>query len=66
MASEAKALSSPGRILTAEADRMVLAIPQCESGIGSLIAKPDSADLIEGVQVQPYALWPETTKRIST
>ena len=59
MASQAKALSSSGRLLTGEVDRMALAIPQCESGIGKLIAKPDSADLIEGVRVQPYDLWPD-------
>ena len=33
--------------------------PQCEKGIGKLILKPDSADLIEGVKVQPYPLWPD-------
>jgi dTDP-4-dehydrorhamnose 3,5-epimerase len=31
----------------------------CESGIGKVILKPDSADLIEGVRVSPVSLWPD-------
>lgn len=34
-------------------------IPNCERGIGKVILKPDSADLISGVCVQPIALWPD-------
>jgi len=34
-------------------------IPQCERGIGKVILKPDSADLIDGVRVQAYPLWPD-------
>ena len=34
-------------------------MPACEKGIGNVILKPDSADLIEGVRVQPFALWPD-------
>jgi dTDP-4-dehydrorhamnose 3,5-epimerase len=34
-------------------------LPSCENGIGHVILKPDSADLIEGVRVQPFALWPD-------
>ena len=33
--------------------------PSCEPGIGKLILKPDSKDLIEGVRVSPFALWPD-------
>ena len=33
--------------------------PVCEPGIGKVIRKPDSADLIDGVLVQPYDLWPD-------
>lgn len=36
-----------------------LALPDCEKGIGSLIQSPSSPDLIEGVKVQPVALWPD-------
>ena len=31
----------------------------CEPGIGKVILKPDSADLIEGVRVQAVDLWPD-------
>ena len=34
-------------------------IPQCEKGIGKVILKPDSPDVIAGVQVQAYPLWPD-------
>jgi len=33
--------------------------PQLEKGIGKLISSAGSADLIEGVRVQPYAVWPD-------
>ncbi|GIU79060.1 MAG: spore coat protein [Bryobacteraceae bacterium] len=32
-------------------------VPQCEAGIGKVIASPDSADLIHGVRVSPAAIW---------
>lgn len=34
-------------------------IPDCERGIGKVILRPDSADLIAGVRVQPIPLWPD-------
>ena len=36
-----------------------LAIPKCEFGVGKLVVSPESADLIEGVRIAPYALWPD-------
>ena len=33
--------------------------PTCEPGIGKIIRTPDSADLIDGVRVRPYDLWPD-------
>ena len=33
--------------------------PCCDKGIGKLIASPSSPDLIAGVRVLPYALWPD-------
>jgi len=36
-----------------------LAIPECEKGIGALIQSVQSPDLIDGVKVQPVALWPD-------
>lgn len=34
-------------------------VPTCEPGIGHLITSPESAKLINGVVLQPYALWPD-------
>ena len=36
-----------------------LAIPECKKGLGSVIVRPDSNDLIDGVRVQPLALYPD-------
>ncbi len=36
-----------------------LALPACDRGVGSVIASPDSPDLIEGVRLEPFSLWPD-------
>jgi dTDP-4-dehydrorhamnose 3,5-epimerase len=36
-----------------------LAVPQCDQGLGAVIADPASADLIEGVRVQPLSIYPD-------
>lgn len=36
-----------------------LALPGCARGIGNVIIRPDSPDLVAGVQVQPLALYPD-------
>lgn len=36
-----------------------LTTPVCEKGIGAVILTPDSKDLIAGVQVHPYPVWPD-------
>ena len=36
-----------------------MALPRCDKGIGSVISAPDSTQLIAGVEVHPYALWPD-------
>ncbi|MCC6367893.1 MAG: dTDP-4-dehydrorhamnose 3,5-epimerase family protein [Bryobacterales bacterium] len=36
-----------------------LSLPRNDKGIGSVILKPDSDHLIEGVRVQPFPLWPD-------
>lgn len=36
-----------------------IATPACDPGIGNVIRTPESPDLIEGVVLQPYALWPD-------
>ena len=33
--------------------------PSCEAGIGKVIRTPESPDLIDGVRVQKYDLWPD-------
>ncbi|HUP02560.1 MAG TPA: dTDP-4-dehydrorhamnose 3,5-epimerase family protein, partial [Bryobacteraceae bacterium] len=43
----------------ASSDGLELAIPVCEKGLGSLIGSPDSRDLIEGVRVQPFPVYPD-------
>jgi dTDP-4-dehydrorhamnose 3,5-epimerase len=36
-----------------------LTTPTCDKGIGNVILAPDSKDLIAGVRVNPYPLWPD-------
>jgi len=38
---------------------MEIRTPVCEKGIGHVITRPDSPDLIEGVRIQPLALFPD-------
>ena len=34
-------------------------LPECRKGLGDFILKPDSEDLIEGVRVEAFPLWPD-------
>ena len=36
-----------------------IATPACKPGIGALIRVPESADLIEGVRIQAFKVWPD-------
>jgi dTDP-4-dehydrorhamnose 3,5-epimerase len=36
-----------------------ISTPQCEKGIGAVVRSADSGDLIEGVRLKPYDLWPD-------
>ena len=47
------------RRISAAADPLNLAYPQCEPGIGHVITAPASASLIAGVQIEPFAVWPD-------
>ena len=38
---------------------LAIDVPKCAPGIGKVILSPTSADLIEGVQLQPFAVWPD-------
>ena len=37
----------------------MISVPSCEPGIGKLIQSSESADLISGVRVKRYDLWPD-------
>jgi len=56
MASEAA--TKRGRALACSAE-LNLALPECAKGIGALILKPESPDLIAGVRVQPFPIYPD-------
>jgi dTDP-4-dehydrorhamnose 3,5-epimerase len=45
--------------LGALASGVSIAIPDAEPGIGRVILSPTSADLIEDVEIRPFALWPD-------
>jgi len=47
------------RAITTAADPLALELPECETGIGKVIQSPDSKDLIEGVRVKPFSVWPD-------
>jgi dTDP-4-dehydrorhamnose 3,5-epimerase len=36
-----------------------LKIPVCDPGIGKVILSPASKDLIEGVKIEPFSVWPD-------
>ena len=59
MASQPRPMRPAGRAITAEDAPLQLSAPECRKGIGDLITKPDSAQRIDGVQVEPYSLWPD-------
>jgi dTDP-4-dehydrorhamnose 3,5-epimerase len=48
-------MSSPSTATAA----VEVVMPVCEKGIGNIILNHDSADLIDGVRVQPISLWPD-------
>lgn len=57
MATGTKPIST--RVITQPDDPLTLEIPQCEKSIGKMILSPDSPDLIEGVEITPFKLWPD-------
>lgn len=59
MASQPRPVHPAGRVITAENAPLQLSAPECRKGIGDLITKPDSAQRIDGVRVEPYSLWPD-------
>lgn len=57
--NETMSLQTEAMNQIAAKDDLVLLYPEAESGIGDVILSTDSAKLIEGVRVEPYALWPD-------
>ena len=57
MATEAVIQQDSRRI--AGLGSLELCVPDCRPGIGAVIAAKDSPHLIEGVLVEPVALWPD-------
>jgi dTDP-4-dehydrorhamnose 3,5-epimerase len=57
MAAEAAPMSEDRKV--ARSAELNLVLPECEKGIGSLILKLDSPQLIDGVRLEPVALWPD-------
>ena len=52
-------VTASDRGITTSADPLTLELPQCETGIGKVVQSPDSKDLIQGVRINPFALWPD-------
>jgi len=52
-------VNSTTSVNAAGAEGIQISTPKCEPGIGKIIRTPDSADLIDGVLVRPYDLWPD-------
>ena len=51
--------AAPSARFLAEHGSLLLHVPDCPKGIGALILSPDSADLIDGVRVQPFPIYPD-------
>jgi dTDP-4-dehydrorhamnose 3,5-epimerase len=44
---------------TQETETVRISMPSCDKGIGNVIRTAESADLIDGVRVQRFDLWPD-------
>lgn len=49
----------PSKVSASAAEIIRISIPKCDPGIGQVIRTADSSDLIDGVVVRPYDLWPD-------
>jgi dTDP-4-dehydrorhamnose 3,5-epimerase len=45
--------------LLASSGPLELAVPDCTPGIGDVILSSGSANLIKGVRIEPFAIWPD-------
>jgi len=54
---------SPARVVPARrlnsSPELQLGVPECTRGIGSVILSPESPDLISGVAVKPFSIYPD-------
>jgi dTDP-4-dehydrorhamnose 3,5-epimerase len=57
MATEAVTIPEDRKV--ARTAGLDLVLPECEKGIGSVILKADSPQLIDGVRIEPVTLWPD-------
>ena len=46
-------------MMTSATGEVRISTPQCQPGIGNIIRTPQSSDIIAGVRIQPYDLWPD-------
>jgi dTDP-4-dehydrorhamnose 3,5-epimerase len=46
-------------VTASDAKTVEISIPECESGIGTVIRTPRDAALIQGVKVEPFEMWPD-------
>jgi dTDP-4-dehydrorhamnose 3,5-epimerase len=51
--------SIPADRLLASSGDLVLALPECQKGLGAIVGSPTSKDLISGVRVQPLPVYPD-------
>lgn len=51
--------AEPAAAPLARSGALELALPRCDRGIGAVILKPEAPELIEGVRIEPFALWPD-------
>ena len=52
------AIQRTSRYLAGEGE-LQLSVPECPRGLGDLIVSPDSSELIAGVRVQPFSIFPD-------
>ena len=52
-------MSTPALALGQTSSGTEMVVPKAEPGIGKVILSPTSPDLIAGVEIKPFALWPD-------
>lgn len=57
MAADSMGATAAGKIITV--GNLELASPQNEKGLGAIILKPDAAELIAGVRIEPFPIYPD-------